>query len=154
MTRSVEDSKQINNVVSPCVDLSASGMANGGRILHHLAQRLPDSRSAVLLVGYQGEGTRGRQLQDGAKYLKIFGDMVPVRAEVVEISQLSAHGGRSELLRWLSGFKSAPRQTFLVHGEPPALQSFKGAIETQYKSPSRSRRTGKQSNLCRNQTEA
>ncbi len=135
MTRSVEDSKQINNVVSPCVIVSASGMANGGRILHHLAQRLPDSRSAVLLVGYQGEGTRGRQLQDGAKYLKIFGDMVPVRAEVVEISQLSAHGGRSELLRWLSGFKSAPRQTFLVHGEPPALQSFKGAIETQYKWP-------------------
>ncbi len=135
MTRAVEDSKQINNVVSPCVIVSASGMASGGRILHHLAKRLPDSRSAVLLVGYQGEGTRGRQLQDGAKFLKIFGEMVPVRAEVVEISQLSAHGGRSELLRWLSGFKAAPRQTFLVHGDPPALQSFKGAIEAQYKWP-------------------
>ncbi|MFZ0037147.1 MAG: MBL fold metallo-hydrolase [Candidatus Acidiferrales bacterium] len=135
MTRAVEDSKQINNVVSPCVIVSASGMATGGRILHHLAKRLPDSRSAVLLVGYQGEGTRGRQLQDGAKFLKIFGEMVPVRAEVVEISQLSAHGGRSELLRWLSGFKAAPRQTFLVHGDPPALQSFKGAVEAQYKWP-------------------
>jgi metallo-beta-lactamase family protein len=135
MTRSVEDSKQINNVVSPCIIVSASGMATGGRILHHLAKRLPDSRSAVLLVGYQGEGTRGRQLLDGAKFLNIFGEMVPVRAEVVEISQLSAHGGRSELLRWLSGFKSAPRQTFLVHGDPPALQSFKGAVEAQYKWP-------------------
>jgi metallo-beta-lactamase family protein len=135
MTRSVEESKKINDVVTPCVIVSASGMANGGRILHHLAQRLPDSRSAVLLVGYQGEGTRGRQLQDGAKYLKIFGEMVPVRAEVVVISQLSAHAGRSELLRWISGFQAAPRQTFLVHGEPPALQSFQGAIRDTYKWP-------------------
>ncbi len=135
MTSSVEDSKKINDVVSPCVIISASGMATGGRILHHLERRLPDSRSAVLLVGYQGEGTRGRALQDGAKFLKIFGEMVPVRAEVVELAQLSAHAGRSELLRWLSGFKAAPRQTFLVHGEPPALQSFKGAIEAQYHWP-------------------
>ena len=135
MTRSVEESKKINDVVTPCVIVSASGMANGGRILHHLAQRLPDSRSAVLLVGYQGEGTRGRQLQDGAKYLKIFGELVPVRAEVVVISQLSAHAGRSELLRWLSGFQTAPKQTFLVHGDPPALQSFQGAIRDKYKWP-------------------
>jgi metallo-beta-lactamase family protein len=135
MTSSVEDSKKINSVVSPCVIVSASGMANGGRILHHLAQRLPDSRSSVLLVGYQGEGTRGRQLQDGAKLIKIFGDMVPVKAQVIVLPQLSAHAGRSELLRWLSGFKAAPRQTFLVHGEPPALQSFQGAIQAQYHWP-------------------
>jgi metallo-beta-lactamase family protein len=76
--------------------------------------------------------------------------MVPVRAEVVEISQLSAHGGRSELLRWLSGFKSAPRQTFLVHGDPPALQSFKGAIEAQYSGRLQSPRTSRHSNLIRN----
>ncbi len=135
MTRTVEASKQINDVVAPCVIISASGMATGGRILHHLAHRLPDSRSAVLLVGYQGEGTRGRQLQDGAKFVKIFGEMVPVRAEVVEMAQLSAHAGRSELLRWLSGIKAAPRQTFLVHGEPPALQSFHDAIVQQYHWP-------------------
>ena len=135
MTRTVEESKQINDVVAPCVIISASGMATGGRILHHLAHRLPDSRSAVLLAGYQGEGTRGRQLQDGAKFVKIFGEMVPVRAEVVELGQLSAHAGRSELLRWLSGIKEAPRQTFLVHGEPPALQSFHDAIVQQYHWP-------------------
>jgi len=135
MTSSVEDSKKINSVVTPCVIISASGMANGGRILHHLAQRLPDSRSSVLLVGYQGEGTRGRQLQDGAKFIKIFGDMVPVKAQVIVLPQLSAHAGRSELLRWLSGIKVAPKQTYLVHGEPPALQSFQAAIQAQYHWP-------------------
>jgi metallo-beta-lactamase family protein len=128
MTRSVEDSKKINDVVSPCIILSASGMATGGRILHHLARRLPDSRSTVLLVGYQAEGTRGRCLQDGAKYIRIFGEQVPVRAHVVEMGQLSAHAGRSELLRWLSGLQAPPRQTFLVHGEPAALSSLRDAI--------------------------
>jgi metallo-beta-lactamase family protein len=132
MTRTVDESKQINSVTSPCIIISASGMATGGRILHHLARRLPDSRNAVLLVGYQGEGTRGRALQDGAKLLRIHGQDVPVKAEVAALSQLSAHAGRSELLRWLSTFTSAPRQTFLVHGEPPALQSFQGAIRDKY----------------------
>jgi metallo-beta-lactamase family protein len=132
MTRSVEDSKQINTVTSPCIIISASGMATGGRILHHLARRLPDSRNAVLLVGYQGEGTRGRALQDGVRFLRIHGQDVPVKAEVTAIGQLSAHAGRSELLRWLSGFAAAPRQTFLVHGEPPALQSLQGAIREKY----------------------
>src|SRR6202161_439026 len=96
LTRTVEDSKKINDVVSPCIIVSASGMITGGRVLHHLAKRLPDSRSAVLLVGYQAEGSNGRQLQDGAKFLKIFGEMIPVRAEVVVLPQLSAHAGRSE----------------------------------------------------------
>src|SRR5580658_675643 len=109
MTRTVQDSKTINDVVSPCIIISASGMATGGRILHHLAKRLPDSRSAVLLVGYQAEGTNGRALQDGAQYLRIFGEEVPVRAEIVTLDQLPARAGRSELLRWLSGF-SAPQQ--------------------------------------------
>jgi len=132
LTRSVEDSKKINGVVTPCIIISASGMATGGRVLHHLAQRLPDSRSTVLLVGYQADGTRGRQLQDGAKYVNIFGQQVPVRAQVMAIGQLSAHAGRSELLRWLSGMKAAPRQTFLVHGEPNALSSFHDAVANQF----------------------
>jgi metallo-beta-lactamase family protein len=132
LTRSVEDSKKINDVVSPCIIISASGMATGGRVLHHLAQRLPDSRSTVLLVGYQADGTRGRQLQDGAKYLNLFGQQVPVRAQVMAIGQLSAHAGRGELLRWLSGMKAAPRQTFLVHGEPAALSSFHDAVTNQF----------------------
>ena len=132
MTRSVEESKKINDVVSPCIIVSASGMASGGRILHHLAHRLPDSRSTVLLVGYQGEGTRGRQLLEGAKYLNLFGESVAVRARIVEIGQLSAHAGRSELLRWLSGFQAAPKQTFMVHGEPSGLSGLRDAIKAKF----------------------
>jgi len=132
MTHSVEDSKKINDVVSPCIIISASGMATGGRVLHHLAQRLPDSRSTVLLVGYQADGTRGRALQDGAQFLRIFGQQVPVRAQVLCVGELSAHAGRSELLRWLSGMQSAPKQVFLVHGEPAALSSFQAAVAARF----------------------
>jgi metallo-beta-lactamase family protein len=135
MTRTVDESKAINDVVAPCIIVSASGMATGGRILHHLAHRLPDSRSTVLLVGYQGEGTRGRQLLDGAKYLNIHGEAIPVRARVVDVGQLSAHAGKSELLRWLSGFQAPPRQTFLVHGEPVALSALRDAITAQFQWP-------------------
>ena len=135
MMRSVEDSKSINDVVSPCVIISASGMANGGRVLHHLAQRLPDSRNTVMLVGYQAGGTRGRALQDGAKVVSLFGQQVAVRAEIATIGQLSAHAGKSELLRWLSGFQAAPKQTFLVHGEPVALSSLRDAVTSQFKWP-------------------
>ena len=135
MTRTVEESKQINEVVSPCVIISASGMVTGGRVLHHLARRLPDSRSTVMLVGYQAEGTGGRALQEGAKYLRIHGEEVPVRAQVVEIAQLSAHAGKSELLRWLSGFQAPPRQTFLTHGEPVALNALRDAVTSQFHWP-------------------
>jgi metallo-beta-lactamase family protein len=132
MTRSVEDSKKINDVVSPCIIVSASGMATGGRILHHLEHRLPDSRSTILLVGYQGEGTRGRQLLEGAKFISLYGQQIPVRAKVVEIGQLSAHAGQSELLRWLSGFKKAPKQAFLVHGEPVALNALREKVKARF----------------------
>lgn len=128
MTRTVEESKTINDVVKPCIIISASGMATGGRILHHLAHRLPDSRSAVVLVGYQAEGTRGRELLEHARTLRIHGQDVPVRAEIVEIAQLSAHAGQGELLRWLAGFSAPPRQTFLVHGEPPALTALRDKV--------------------------
>src|SRR5271167_4095327 len=135
MTRSVEDSKKINDVVTPCIILSASGMATGGRVLHHLAKRLPDSRNAVLIVGYSAEGTLARSLQDGAQYVRIHGQEIPVRAEVVVLDQLSAHAGRSELLRWLSGFTAPPRQTFLVHGEPNALEGLRAGIDGRYHWP-------------------
>jgi metallo-beta-lactamase family protein len=131
MTRTVEDSKKINDVVAPCIIISASGMITGGRVLHHLAHRLPDSRSSVLLVGYQAEGSGGRALLDGAKFLRIHGEEVPVRAEVVEIGQLSAHAGKSELLRWLSGIQAPPKRTFMVHGEPSGLTSLRDAIVSQ-----------------------
>ncbi len=136
MTRTVEESKKINDVVSPCIIISASGMITGGRIKHHLAKRLPDSRSTVLIVGYQAEGSGGRALLDGAKYLRIHHEEVPVRAQIVEVGQLSAHAGRSELLRWLSGFQAPPRQTFLVHGEPSGLNGLRDAIAGQYHWPS------------------
>jgi len=135
MTRAVEDSKKINDVTSPCIIISASGMATGGRVLHHLAKRLPDSRSAVLLVGYEAEGTLGRALQEGAQYVRIHGQEVPVRAEVVVLDQLSAHAGRSELLRWLSGFTAPPRQTFLVHGEHSGLEGLRAGIAGRFHWP-------------------
>lgn len=135
MTRSVEDSKKINEVFSPCIIISASGMITGGRILHHLARRLPDSRSAVLIVGYQAEGCGGRALIDGAKYLRIHGEEVPVRAQIYELSQLSAHAGRSELLRWLSGFQAPPKRLFLVHGEPSGLNGLRDAVTKQFQWP-------------------
>lgn len=129
--RSREESKQINSVHTPAIIISASGMATGGRVLHHLAQRLPDARNCVLLAGFQAEGTRGRALEDGAKFVRIHGEEVPVRAEVVNLRQFSAHGGRSELLRWLSGIPAPPRQLFLVHGEPAAAQSLEAAVKAE-----------------------
>jgi len=134
-TRSVEESKQINKVSFPCVIISASGMATGGRVLHHLARRLPDSRNAVLLAGYQAEGTRGRALLEGAKKLRIHGEDVPVKAEVMHLTQFSAHAGRGELLRWLRAVPAPPKQAFLVHGEPDAMQSLAGAIRDELRWP-------------------
>ena len=100
------------------VIISASGMATGGRILHHLAHRLPDPRTTVLLPGFQAAGTRGRSLQEGATRLRIHGRDVPVRAQVVTIDGLSAHADRDELLAWLREFRAAPRTAWVVHGEP------------------------------------
>jgi metallo-beta-lactamase family protein len=136
VTRSVEESKQINKANFPCVIISASGMATGGRILHHLARRLPDSRNAILLAGYQAEGTRGRALLEGARTLRIHGEDVPVKAEIVHLTQFSAHAGRSELLRWLDGLPQPPKKTFLVHGEPDAMQSFASALRDHRRWPS------------------
>ena len=124
MTRTSDESKAINNVHEPCIIISASGMATGGRVLHHLAQRLPDARNAVLLCGFQAEGTGGRALQDGVKTFRVMGQSVPVMAEIVDMKQFSAHAGQSELVRWITGFAVPPRQTFLVHGEPAAATAF------------------------------
>ncbi|MGC1483151.1 MAG: MBL fold metallo-hydrolase [Candidatus Acidiferrum sp.] len=133
LTRSVEASKAINNVKTPCIIISASGMVSGGRVLHHLAQRLPDARNAVILGGFQAQGTRGRALQEGAKTLSLFGQHVPVCAEIVEMGQFSAHAGKSELLRWLAGLPVPPKQTYLTHGEPEAAQALQGAIADKFK---------------------
>jgi len=119
--RSPAQSKALNDVRGACVILSASGMATGGRVLHHLARRLPDQSCTVLLVGFQAAGTRGARLQEGAQAIRIHGEDVPVRARVAAISGFSAHADEAELTRWLESFPSRPRRTFLVHGEPSAL---------------------------------
>ena len=133
LTRTAEESKQINKVKTPCIIVSASGMVSGGRVLHHLAQRLPDSRNAVILAGFQAQGTRGRALQEGAKTLRLFGQEVSVCAQIITMGQFSAHAARSELLRWLTGLTASPKQTYLVHGEPAAAQSLQAAIQQNFK---------------------
>ncbi|MDM7850603.1 MBL fold metallo-hydrolase RNA specificity domain-containing protein [Pseudochrobactrum kiredjianiae] len=127
-TEDVEDSKAINNNPYPKVVISASGMATGGRILHHLKNYGPDIRNTILLAGFQAAGTRGRALRDGAKELKIHGMWVPINAEVAHIDTLSAHADANELIRWLSGFKNPPRKTFIVHGEPEASEGLRMRI--------------------------
>jgi metallo-beta-lactamase family protein len=127
--RSPEQSKAINGVSGPCIIVSASGMATGGRVLHHLARRLPDPRTTVLLVGFQAAGTRGWSLQNGAATLRIHGEDVPVKARVASISGFSAHADEGEISRWLATFPSPPRRTFLVHGEPPALAAAKERMD-------------------------
>src|SRR5262249_50905473 len=116
VTRTRDESKAINALIGPLIVISANGMATGGRVLHHLKQRLPDSRNTVLLPGFQSGGTRGRALQDGARYVRIHGQDVPVRAKVEKIDGLSAHADRGELLRWFAGFESPPKMTYIVHG--------------------------------------
>jgi len=132
MARSAEDSRRINDVRGPVIIISASGMATGGRILHHMALRLSDPRTTVLLVGFQAAGSRGRALQDGAREVRIFGAPVPVRARVAQSTALSAHADRDETLRWLGGFQTPPRITYLVHGEPDASRALAEAIRARY----------------------
>lgn len=126
--REAEESKKLNTNHLPKIIISASGMATGGRILHHLNTYLPDRRSTVVLAGFQAGGTRGAALRDGATEIKIFGGYVPVRAEVVSLDMFSAHADRDELLRWLGGFEQAPKQVFVVHGEPAASDAFRHSI--------------------------
>jgi metallo-beta-lactamase family protein len=124
MDRTVEDSKRLNSLDGPRVIISASGMMVGGRILHHLRQRLPDPKNLVCLAGFQAEGTRGRALVDGAKTLRMHGQDVPVRAEVVNLSGFSGHADAGELMRWYRMEKSAPRGVFVTHGEPEAAAAL------------------------------
>ncbi|MCC6849673.1 MAG: MBL fold metallo-hydrolase [Deltaproteobacteria bacterium] len=127
--RTVEDSIAINDAVGPCIIVSASGMASGGRVLHHLAHRLPDERNAVLLVGYQAEGTRGRALADGARELKLHGRYIGVRAEVASVPAFSVHADRDEIVAWLGRAPRAPETVFVVHGEEAAAKGLHDAIE-------------------------
>jgi metallo-beta-lactamase family protein len=128
---SAQQSSDLVRSKIPSIVVSSSGMATGGRVLHHLLAALPDKRSTVLFVGYQAAGTRGRQLIDGASEVKIRGQFVPVHARVERIDSMSAHADSQEILRWLRGFSTPPRMTYLVHGEPAPMDALKATIESQ-----------------------
>ncbi len=124
---SPQQSKELTASRRSAIVISSSGMATGGRVLHHMAAALPDPKNTVLFVGYQAAGTRGRQLVDGAREVKIHGQLVPVVARVAKIDSMSAHADRGEILRWLGTLPAAPRRLCLVHGEPgpmDALEEF------------------------------
>lgn len=130
VVRNVEESKLLHNVKGPAIFISASGMLEGGRVLHHLEHRLPFSDNTVLFVGYQAEGTRGRAILNGNPTVKIHGQHVPVKAHIETITGFSGHADFKEILAWLMGFNRPPRRTFLVHGEPDASRALAEKIRT------------------------
>jgi len=128
-TKSVEESKALNQRGGPMVVIAGAGMLSGGRIIHHLAAFAPDHRNTVLLTGHQAEGTRGAALLDGARHLKIHGRSVPIRSEVAALDGLSAHADQSELLDWMEALREVPRRVWLVHGEPAQADALRRAAE-------------------------
>jgi metallo-beta-lactamase family protein len=124
----VEGSKALDRARGPQIIVSASGMASGGRVLHHLARYLPDHRAAVVLVGFQAAGTRGRALAEGAHQVKLLGRYVPVRAEVVDLPAFSVHADGTELLDWLGTAPTEPEAVYVVHGEPEASRALADAV--------------------------
>jgi metallo-beta-lactamase family protein len=127
--RSVEESKALTANPIPKVIISASGMATGGRVVHHLKRYAPDPKNTILFAGFQAGGTRGASMMAGADSIKIHGEYVPVRARVTNLDMLSAHADVDEILRWLHGFKAPPRMTFVTHGEPAAADALRHRIE-------------------------
>ena len=131
MVNSIEESKQLNESKGPMIILSASGMASGGRVVHHLKAFAPNPNNTILFVGFQAAGTRGSAMLEGAESIKIHGQYVPVRANVEYLPNLSAHADYSEIITWLGGFESAPKKTFITHGEPVAADAMRLHIEEQ-----------------------
>ena len=127
--RTPDESKSLNTDTAPKIIISASGMATGGRVLHHLERLAPDARNTILFVGFQAGGTRGAAMVDGAETVKIHGRYVPVKAEIVDIHMLSAHADANEIMAWLKGFVRPPKETFIVHGEPLAADTLRRRIE-------------------------
>ena len=122
-----EESKQLTASKMPSIVISSSGMAEGGRVLHHLKAALPNAQHTVLFAGYQGAGTRGRRLVDGEKASRSM-EMVPVAAPIERLDSMSAHADSNEIMGWLRGFKRPPAMTFLVHGEITAMQALQGTM--------------------------
>jgi metallo-beta-lactamase family protein len=127
----VEQSKSVMKARDQGIVIAASGMATGGRVLHHLATGLPDGRNTVMFVGYQAAGTRGRLLCDGAKQIKMLGQIVSVAAKIERLDSMSAHADANEMLRWLKGFSRPPGMTYLVHGEPTGLEALEKRIQSE-----------------------
>lgn len=126
-----EESKQLTSSKIPSVVISASGMAEGGRVLHHLKAALPDARNTVLFAGYQAAGTRGHRLVSGEKRVKIHGEWIPVAARIERVDSMSAHADANEIMHWLGGFTAPPKQTFVVHGEPTAQDTLGRRIQAE-----------------------
>jgi metallo-beta-lactamase family protein len=124
-----DESKKINDTKFPCIIISSSGMVTGGRILHHLAQRLPDPKNTVIFIGFQAPGTRGFTIKSGAGEVKIFGEMVPIRAQVAALEQFSDHADPPELMEWLHTFENQPSVTYLVHGETAASAQLRETMQ-------------------------
>jgi len=129
---SAEESIRLNTPGTPCIIVSASGMATGGRVVHHLRHLLPQARNTVLLTGYQAVGTRGRDLQEGARELKMAGRYVPVRAEVVTLDDFSVHADADELLAWIGEMPHPPESVHVVHGEPGAARALADGIRERF----------------------
>jgi metallo-beta-lactamase family protein len=146
-TASVDESKAINERSGPCVIISASGMCTAGRIKHHLANNISDSRNTVLFVGYQAAGTLGRVIQSGTDPVRIFGEWHPVRAEVTTIHGFSAHADLDELLAWFETLDGLPKRTFVVHGEEEASLSFAGSLRDRFRAPVKVPRLGQSFDL-------
>lgn len=128
--RTVDESKSINNLVSPSIVISASGMAAGGRVVHHLANMLPDPKNTVILVGFQAAGSRGRSLEEGKTEIKIYGKWVPVHAHIAKVESFSVHADANELIAWLQKI-AKPAQAFVVHGEPDAQEALAARLRSE-----------------------
>ena len=130
---SAEQSKEVTRSRQPSIVISASGMATGGRVLHHMKATLPNGNNTILFVGYQAEGTRGRQLVDGATTTKIHGEIVPVNARIEKLDSMSAHADAGEIMRWLGHFKQPPARTFLVHGDHEPMMTLAARVRSELK---------------------
>ena len=125
-----EQSKALDERAGPMIIISASGMATGGRVVHHLKRFLPDPNNLVVLAGFQAPGTRGASLSGGAARVRIHGQEVPVRAEIAQLKSASSHADANELIDWLRAFERAPRSLFITHGEPTASEALRQRVQT------------------------
>lgn len=130
--KSGEHSKSLNDIKSRAIIISSSGMMTGGRILHHMYNRLPNERDTFLIAGFQAEGTRGRDILEGKQFIKIFGEQVPVKCKIETITSMSGHADQEELFRWMENFKDKPKMTFTTHGEGEDLHAYAQHIRDEF----------------------